>query len=70
MLTSSTGYVPNQGVQDTGVACVIATLTKKGKNDPTSSDISKRNFPSPYDQSSNARTLTVDHICKSSTVRP
>jgi hypothetical protein len=69
MLISLTGYVPQQNVGDFKDACVIARLTKKGKRNPADPNNKKGNFPLPYDQSETAKTLSVEHICKSSITR-
>jgi len=65
MLTSLIGYVPQQNIADVKDACVVATLTKKGKRNPASPAVDKSNFPLPYDQSESAKKLSVEHICKS-----
>jgi hypothetical protein len=65
MLTSLIGYVPQQNLVDFKDVCIIATLTKKGKRNPADPSVDKSNFPIPYDQSELAKTLSVEHICKS-----
>jgi hypothetical protein len=65
MLTSLLGYVPAQNAGDVNNPCVVAKLTKKGRRDPNNPSNKRGNFPLPYDQSETARTLTVEHICKS-----